>query len=379
MKTFLIFDTAVSGHHMEYINNLYMKALENKNCRYVFSIPKSFDENSGKFSWPEAEHLKISLFDYNPPKGRVASILYFSKKLKDAVRKEGADEVFIISLMNSLPFTPFLFLFNRKIKISGVVYLIYLYREYSSLATKIGDWLKYFLLSKSPVYKNIFLLNGEASAKKINKKFNCSKCRNLVDPFIPIPSEGTFDFRAKYNIPESNKVYLQFGSLAKRKGIMKIMDAAKDLPDDIAKKSTFVFAGKLNADAKDEFYASSKALSNKTQILIFDEFCEYSFIASACMACDYILVPYDGCAQSSGMFGYAAQYKKPLLSPDKGLFGEIIREYQLGVLLKNCDAKEMLQFFQKEDFSYEVSDSYLKEHTVENFCRTILELDSENI
>lgn len=42
-------------------------------------------------------------------------------------------------------------------------------------------------------------------------------------------------------------------------------------------------------------------------------------------------MPYHLTSLSSGVFGYAAVFNKPVIGPDNGLIGKLIQKYELGI------------------------------------------------
>ena len=60
MKT-LVFDTSVTGHHLEYIHHLYLGMLKRTKEHYIFVIPESFKDNRNQYLWPQTDHI---IFDF---------------------------------------------------------------------------------------------------------------------------------------------------------------------------------------------------------------------------------------------------------------------------------------------------------------------------
>ena len=72
-------------------------------------------------------------------------------------------------------------------------------------------------------------------------------------------------------------------------------------------------------------------VKNKCQIVLYNEYCSKSFMADLFESSDCIVLPYEVTAQSSGLIGYAAHFRKPVIGPKTGLVGKLIRKYRLGI------------------------------------------------
>lgn len=373
-KRILIFDTVVSGHHIEYIHHLLTKA-NSSNDEYIFYLPEEFEQYKGNnMNWNYNKN--VSFIFFNASKNlNDSSILVASFKmcilLGKAVKEFNVTHVFLISLIAFIPFLP-LFV-SRKIKVSGIIYQIYLYRwKNSSFIQKALDVFKYLILSYSKCINNIYILNDEASARRFNEIYNSNKYTFIVDPYVPINAkEVDVNF---LNIIPKNKIYFHFGSLSERKGTLEILKAIKLVKPSIQKESTFIFAGKVKKEISEDFYRliSEIKQTNSSQIIIIDRFCEYSLIAELCKKSDILLMPYKVVSQSSGVIGYAAQYNTPVLAPAKGLIGKLVKKYKLGYVIPEVNSYSIAEFINKRDILVkQIPSNYLKENNVDNFINTI--------
>ena len=287
------------------------------------------------------------------------------------MKKHQSNKVFTNNLISFVPFAP-LFL-NRGVTISGIVYHIYLYKEHElSKIQRLLNILKYQVMSRNRAFRTIMILNDQESAEFFNHKYNCDKFVGLPDPFVPISTESTFKFREKYDIPQTAKVFAHFGGLAKRKGTLDVIQSIRLLDNKKRNNYWFVFAGVISEEIKDSFCHIYDELKNDCHILVKDEFCSYEYIASLCLASDAILAPYHQTDLSSGMFGYASQFGKPLIAPSQGLIGKIVRQYNLGVVLGSVNEKALSESYDKVVIDRcIVSKDYIEENNVEHFQEVI--------
>lgn len=382
MKQIIVFDTDLNGHHLEYLNHIYMEASRKSNNYYIFVIPLEFKNLQSNLDWPLSPHIKFDFLNKDEitnceTENLLKSSYFKSILLKKKIKEHAADHVFLIMLMQFLPFLPFV-LMNTKVKISGIIYLIYLYRwKNASFVSKTSDAFKYILLSKSKLFNKIFILNDKSAATYLNKIYNTHKYKFLPDPFVfqqtPIAHKDV-----PLNIDTESMVFLHFGALTSRKGTMEILEAITKMDVSMNDKPIcIIFAGKVLKDIKIEFYQKIKELNNKIQLIIYDEFCSYEMIGLLCKRSDYILIPYKNVLQSSGVIAYASYYNTPVIGPSEGLLGKLVRKYKLGITIKDLDSNKLTVFFENvKKYQMDISNEYLINNSVENFQKIIF---TENI
>ena len=273
--------------------------------------------------------------------------------------------------MAFMPFLPFFV--NKKIKISGIVYLIYLYRwKNASFQVRLLDVIKYLIFANIKKFEKIYLLNDRIAPVYLNKKFKTNVFSYLPDPFTPLSIEKNRNLRNELNIPVEKIICIHFGALTARKGTLELMQAITLAQESALNKCCFIFAGEIYNDIKKSFYQLAKQAEKMTQIIIIDQFCDYEFIGSLCLTSDFILIPYKDSEQSSGVIGYAAQFGIPVVGPGWGLLGKLIKRNNLGFLLKNTSAFEITNFINNiERFSFSTKTNYIQNNTVIQFTNTI--------
>lgn len=229
----------------------------------------------------------------------------------------------------------------------------------------------FWLMAKNDTMNRVFILNDKTSACQLNHNFHTSKFTYLPDPVPEIEELKLSNLRSIYNIPDKNKVYLHFGRLTYRKGTLEILKAINIMDNKQLKEKTFIFAGRVYKEMHNEFYQLLELAKEKVQILVFDAFCEYDFLYNLCYTCDAILMPYQQNEMSSGVLGYAAVFNKPVIGPDGGLIGNIIKKYHLGYCLPAVNKNSIAQSL-TQDICCD-SSSYVKDNDVNNFINTLLD------
>ncbi len=340
----LVFDTDTAGHHVEYIHHIYMKILENTDSSYIIVVPEDFKSRESQYAWPKANHI---LFEYIPQdvvdKANSSSIYVSSfrrtKLLSHYVNKFSATHVFLITLIKFIPFLPFAI--SKKVNVYGIIYKLYLYewKEYSVIR-KLLEIFKYKVLSYDNCIKKVFVLNDSSSAARLNALYHVDKYVFLTDPFNADDYIPT-NIRRNLGIPAENFVFLHAGAMNRRKGTLTLLNSILHISQYQRQRMTFVIAGAIQEDIKEEFEHLYDIVQDKCQIILYNEYCSKSFMADLFESCDCIVLPYEVTAQSSGLIGYAAHFHKPVIGPKSGLIGKLIRKYRLGIQLEEMNPETL--------------------------------------
>jgi hypothetical protein len=86
------------------------------------------------------------------------------------------------------------------------------------------------------------------------------------------------------------------------------------------------------------------------------------------------LIPYKATAQSSGVLGYAAQFKRPVVAPNEKLLGKLVRKYHLGYTLKSSNSEDIAIFLREIEIikiENKIQKNYLESNSVLNFVNII--------
>ena len=333
--TSLFFDTSITGHHLEYIHHLYLGMAERKNVQYVIAIPDTFTNERHIYSWPDADNIKFDFLSKEElsamsKKNILLSAWNRSRLLRKKVKEHHAESVFLIMLIAFMPFV--LFMLPGKVKLSGIIYRIYLYEwRQMNFLKKAKDVIVFWLLSHSRHVKSAFILNDSSAAAYLNKLYKTKCFKFLNDPFNKIEYTPK-NIRGELGIKDAQKMFLHFGGLSRRKGTLAILDSISLLSAEECKKYVFVFAGKLYPDIKEEFYKRLSQINQKCKIIIFDSFCSNETLYDLCYSCDAILAPYSNTSQSSGVVVYSHFFDKIIIGPSKGLIGKLIKK-QHGIIV----------------------------------------------
>lgn len=376
MKRILIYDTTISGHHMEYLHHIYMAA-EGVAAEFVFVIPEEFQCVKDKLEWPVRSNVSFDLI----PKDRLATLNggWFSSRWKRAklcsqyIKMHKANEVFFIELIIQFPFLPLML--PKGVKVSGILYQLVPY-EWPRLSgiSKVKCGLEVWSYANSHCVKAPMMLNDPSCASYYNRYFHTDKFISIVDPVMPLDYTPN-DVREEFGMKDGDKMILHFGAMNTRKGTMLLLEAAFLLSQEQIKDKVFVFAGKIGADIRDKFYSLMDSLTSKgVRIFVFDEFCSYERLADLCHSCDCIVVPYRNYSYSSGVIGYSAQFHKTVVGPSQGILGKLIRRSGLGLTFSDMSPTSIAQVLSTADCYLRRENGYAEIENVQEFTDTIMKM-----
>ena len=377
METTIIFSHTETGHILEYFHHIYGICVEKQEQRFVFVVPEGFKRIKNEQVWSNTPNVIFDYISYSKVHSyQGASIIRLSLILtgilKERIKLYNANKVFSLFWYPVVPFG--VFRFPRGMKVSTILYDVYL-RELDELSfrAKLRHKVNFWLLATSRTVTDAFVLNDENTAVVLNEKFHTNHFLPLPDPYNPIPDNNTLDLRKEYGIEKNKTVFVHFGGLTQRKGTLRILEAIDGLSEEERNKCCFIFAGKVYPDIKTALYKKIEELSVGAQIILKDVFCSFAYIASLCKCCNAILMPYDNANRSSGLLGYAAQFKKPVIAPNHGLIGSLVEKYRMGITGNIKDTKalcEMMRGIMNEGYDVE-SDDYCAANSIEQFCGII--------
>lgn len=374
MKRIIVFETALSGHRLEYIHHLYMKGAEDSVNKYFFVLPESFNQLKSKSDWPETPNIIVDLMSQSSlHKCENGSQIYRAYKKTSLLlkykKKWNANVAILIMLMDFAPFVSFVNWGDTRIR--GIIYKVYLHeQEGMGMLRKLLNKLVYSFFAKRECFDRLFVLNDEKGVSLLNKEYHSNKFLYLPDPVPSINMDTVINVRTELGISDLDKVFLQFGGLTERKGTIDILKAADLCEKETLNHVVLIFAGVINAEIRASFYAMMKKLRDKVRIIVYDEFCSYDLLYNLCESCDVILVPYHNVNMSSGVLGYAASFGKPVIGPSQGVLGELILGNMLGAVKEDVSDEGLKDIFQMP-ITIDTN-NYCQTHTIKEFVDTIL-------
>lgn len=337
---YLIFEYQYGGHFNEYIRHLLTYAV-NK-CPHdsiTLVLPKNYKKHFDNGELPLNGNIVVDYLTEDQvlkckKKGRASTFIasyYRSGLVARYIAKYNVDKTILLTAINYLFWVWARIPRNAKIEL--IEYIIPRRREKkTTIAKRLYDNLRMWFVAHTPQIKRLYLLNDDESANYYNTDFHTSKFRFLPDPIDCINSNITTEH-------ENKIILLHAGRFRREKGTFEIIKALKSLSNEERCHFKFVLCGSSPVQADNDLTKKEMAeLSEMMDVEFYNSFVDESFLHAQYSRADYILIPYQNFAQSSGNLGHAASYKKPVIGPEQGLLGFLIRKYHLGYTLDSLDA-----------------------------------------
>ena len=341
----LVFDSVLSGHHLEYIHHIYLGAIQRPEIEYVFAVPENeWFQVKDNQEWPIANNISWIMLDDHLCKEICKGSLFVqswktSRFIKKIAVEHHVDKILLISIAPAIPFLPLIL--PKNIKLSGIIYKIYLRAPKKGLRGVI-DKLRYSIMAHGRSIGKVFILNDPRSTDRLNSIYKTDRFVCLPDPVPNVSKNDLQNVRSELGVSENVKIFLHFGAMDERKGTLLILRTLYGMSESELSDKLFVFAGRVGDRIKNVFYELAKlAEKHGAKIHIKDEFVTYTELNNLCHTADCILIPYLLTDLSSGALGYAAVHNTPVIGPKEGLIGELISDNDLGVCLINVDMNNL--------------------------------------
>lgn len=160
------------------------------------------------------------------------------------------------------------------------------------------------------------------------------------DPAHPPPAPSADERALADEIPADRTVFVLFGELTERKGVLPLLDAVARLPADTAAGAAVILAGRVDPPirrAVDDALAAARRTRPELWLKLADRRLAMGEITALVERANAVLVPYQRFVGSSGVLMWAAQLRRPVVCQDYGLLGELTRRFGLGTTVDSCD------------------------------------------
>ncbi len=239
--------------------------------------------------------------------------------------------------------------------------------------------VKTWLFLKNPQVHRIFLLNGEHSCAYLNKRFKTNRYLPIPDPVPPAEPAKDFCLRERYGLDDGLKLFLFFGSISARKGADMLFESLLRVSDQTREKSAFLVLGRPESNYAKQYAMHIERLRRLRpglKLICDDCYFEPSEMKAAFQQADWILMPYVRPEYSSGILAHAANVAVPVIAPDTGLLGRLVKENELGkcskikprALAESIDSA----CISRHAFDDDVRQAFVKRSNHFDFARIIL-------
>lgn len=173
-----------------------------------------------------------------------------------------------------------------------------------------------------------------------------AKLRAIPDPVHPAVNGTAADARLADGLPSDRTVFLLFGYLTERKGVLSLLQALRRLPADVASRVAVILAGKVEPDIGPAVAAYCREIQSEQPQLwlhVEDRRVSSGELDMLVRRCDVVLAPYQRFVGSSGVLLWAARQGKPVLTQDFGLLGRLVKDYRLGIGTDCCNPERLAE------------------------------------
>jgi glycosyltransferase involved in cell wall biosynthesis len=350
----LVFEPTAEGHVLEWLMHLVEMAASD-DTRHVWFIVAPQIHHALAAHVPPFAGRRIRIVELQPREERLCLARRLTVRgfaqwwiMRRHLRRTNARSGFALSLDHlSLPLAMG-FGFGGA-TFSGVLFRPSVhYRTIGPYAPTLSERVRD--LRKSILYRRM-LANG-ALAKVLsldpyfadfaNARYSCGrKVGRVADPAFPAIEIGEPDRRLARRLPPERVRFVLFGSLQRRKGVLKLLEALSRLDHQTGRRAAIMIAGRADDDLRDELARAVLRVSeSRPEIWLHleDRRLASGEIAALIEGCDAVLAPYQRFVGSSGVLLWAAQGGKPVVTQDFGLVGRLVREHRLGLAADTTDA-----------------------------------------
>ncbi len=199
------------------------------------------------------------------------------------------------------------------------------------------------LATRNPHLATLFCLDPYSAAhlRRLNPRI---RALPLADPVVAgTPRASGAGLKRVLNIEAHRRVFLLFGDLSRRKGTLELLAAAELLGEQSCRQACLVLAGRIAAGDSETVLRQVAWLraTRPLQIVVHDRFIDEAEVRQCYAMADVVLVPYQRHVGNSGVLMRAAAAGVPVLGPDYGLLGHLIRRHRLGLAIDTTSPRAL--------------------------------------
>lgn len=355
-RRLVILEPDVEGHPREWLRHLirYAATIEGAHAVWFVVAPEVYGELAAEAAVVGGGRVHIlSLEPEEQRRCRHRSLAMSGLArwwtMRKYLRRTGAEAGHFLSIDHlSLPLA--LGLGARGCRLGGILFrpsthypTLGPYRP--SLSERLRDFRKavlYRLMLLNRAVRVILTLDPYFPDYAARHYVQGTKIRTLPDPTHPPMNATADEHRLAELVPAGRVVFLLFGHLTERKGVITLLEALRLLPDKVAAQTAVVLAGKVEPGIRDrmiELYRHAIVEKPGLWMHIEDRRVSSGELQALITRSDVVLAPYQRFVGSSGVLLWAAGAGKPILTQDYGLIGRLVRDHELGVSADVSDPK----------------------------------------
>lgn len=335
----IIYESDHTGHRLDYVSHLvrFVKAEPvSTQSTYLFLLHSELIKklsNSGL----DLEGLNMEAIS-NLYEGERWQNFLLLKDLREQLRKYR--NCTSVALLNFDRFQYSLPVYPLKADVRTIWFRPMIHQPSNTFKEKLKVFGKTVLLNivaaRINTSSKVFILNDSSGTRSMNQKHLISK--NKVFNFLPDPVDTDFfldidpvEARKQLNLDTNKPVFLFIGSIDEKKNVPKSLEAlgqSKEL-----ESAQVLIVGKVNSSYRQELYGfidEFKKRNPHLEITMDDRYISQEEFHRYVLASNAILMVYRDFYSSSGIFGFACMYRKPVITSNIGLVGQLVKEYKIG-------------------------------------------------
>lgn len=355
-RRLVILEPDIEGHPREWLQHLmrFAASMDGSYVVWLVVAPEVYRELAGTLS--AVRDGQVRLLALRPLESRLCRhrllvVSGFARwwTMRRYLRLVGAEAGHFLSLdLVSLPLA--LGLGAAGCRLCGILFRPSVhYPSLGSPRTRWQEWVRdvrkavlYRLMLLNKTLRVVLTLDPYFPAHASRHYWNGGKVLAVPDPTHPPVNTSTDEARVTEQVPANRIMFLLFGYLTERKGILALLEALRMIPSNIAAQAAVVLAGKIEPAIRPEVEEISRRLELEQPDLwlhLEDRRVSSGELDALIRRCDVVLAPYQRFVGSSGVLLWAARAGKPLLTQDFGLLGRLARDYRLGLAVDCSDPR----------------------------------------
>ena len=266
--------------------------------------------------------------------------------------------------------------------VSGIYFRPNFYQKNTATwKEKVVLFRKEFILNRAlsnPCFAVLFCLDKSA-VPAIQAMSERAKLLPLSDPVkcYDITFDQAVAQKQVLGIEDSRKTFLLFGYLDDRKGIEPVLDAIAMLSQEESKQMSLVLAGPIGNEFRRIVEAKIATLPNDAQLICHFETLKGAAIQTFFTLSDFVLTLYQKHVGMSSIVVRAALSQKPLISSDFGYLGNLVKSQHLGITLDSESPTAICEAFSKAlrgeiSFDRLAAEQLAEQNTARAFAEQIL-------
>ncbi len=209
-------------------------------------------------------------------------------------------------------------------------------RTFKERAQNLVDrWMLPRALRSGGIRKASFL--DHWCADRARELFRVNNCGHGIDPVFPEPCDSAAA-RARFNLKPDDFVFLLFGVLSDRKGILETLAMLRDAPLDPG-KTVLLVAGPAAPEIRQRLQEELAAAGRKYRVIRDDRFISRTEMPAYFAAADCAVCVYKDFSGSSSVLLHGAVYGKTAIVSPGGVMEDAVRRHGFGEVAGIGDSK----------------------------------------